>query len=113
MKPINAKITKIDPEGVWASWPTKEKPEDYFFGREQPEEEEYEEYCKAYESSFVTKKVENIDRVSEDSEYWIIFPTDSNMSYEYPLKINQSCQVIETKTGVKIIKIDSNETLQR
>jgi len=112
MKLYNAKITEISGKGVRVSYPTMEKPEKYHYIQLKNENQlffnigKYRSAMKTYKSSFATKKVENIDRVSEDSEYWIIFPIDSNMSYEYPLKINQSCQVIETKTGVKIIKIN-------
>jgi len=121
MKLYNAKITQISDKGVRVTGYRLEEPnpDDYVFGL-HPETEEYEYDEEKYKSdlnNFLASKfeawVENIQKdgamtilTKKDVWYVVFKPKYSKTKFLHPLKIGQSCQVIKTETGCKIVELN-------
>jgi len=120
MKPINATITQITPDGVWATWPTMEKPNcndlilrsyigldgEIFYEWKADSQKIMQKRMKAYESSKVVSDVENVTRGKTTGRYFVEIEIEKGLKKIFLIWLNQSCSIIETGEGkCKIVKI--------
>jgi len=103
MKTFAAKITRID-EKVWVTYTKMNKPMPAKVNNKYKLiSYNYEAEMKAYKSSFIPKEVENVRNWlnKENVEIKCVVINETL----FPIKVGMSCQIVETKTGCKIVKI--------
>jgi len=104
-----ATITSITPDGVQTTHYRLEKPI-LIFSKYHPIDLEK---MKEYEASKVVSKVENAFNKKdvkttigrENPDVWTVELLKDGFNYYPELKLRMHCQIIETETGCKIVKI--------